>query len=690
MAPLLSFVVNGDGPDGLTGPELAEVEVIRVGGAPGADPRVRALPAPAGGPPAALAAGLDAATGEYVWCLEAGAAPAPGAIAAVAERLRAEAPDVLLVDPGGRKRLLERVAGDGLVTLDRRPGLAAAAPRLGDKILRRTFLRELGLRLAPGSRGALALTWPALLAAERIAAVPDARVKLPAPAPGPPEEIAPAFAAVFAFLDAHPEVPDGRRRLVLPALLQHELARLRRLPAGERAAAFAALSDSWRRHRRGDEAVRGGRAARLETRLVARGAHRPFAALETALRARRLVRRVRRRARRTGVTVKRRRLDRLYRRRRRAPIDPQLAVFAAYWYRGYSCNPRAIYETARELVPGLRGVWVVHRDAVDAIPEGVEYVVANTREYFDVLARARVFVNNVNFPNHFVKRPGAVMVETHHGTPVKAMGLDLQKSPIVSRTMDFAGLRARVSRWDYSISSNRFSSEIWERVYPGDYETLEVGYPRNDALVNAGPEDVRRIRAELGIEPGQVAVLYAPTHREYRSSYAPVLDVAAVADALGPGHVLLVRAHYFYRADRQIEALHRAGRIRDVAGHPSVEALCLAADVLLTDYSSIMFDYAVLDRPIVIHAPDWEAYKTLRGVYFDLTTEHPGVFTRTEDEVVDALRTGAFQEPATRARAAFRARFCALDDGRAAERVVRRVWLGEREVTAPRPAMIGG
>jgi CDP-glycerol glycerophosphotransferase len=390
------------------------------------------------------------------------------------------------------------------------------------------------------------------------------------------------------------------------------------------------------------------------------------------------------------VAYTRRRLDRLYRRRRRAPIDPQLAVFAAYWYRGYSCNPRAIYEKARELVPGLRGVWVVNRGAVDTVPEGVEYVVANTPEYFDVMARARVFVNNVNFPNHFVKRPGAVMVQTHHGTPVKVMGLDLQKSPIVSRTMDFAGLRTRVSRWDYSISSNRFSTEIWERVYPGDYETLEVGYPRNDALVNATAQDVRRIRDELGIEPGQVAVLYAPTHREYRSSYAPVLDVAAVADALGPGHVLLVRAHYFYRADRQIEALHRAGRIIDVAGHPSVEALCLAADVLLTDYSSIMFDYAVLDRPIVIHAPDWEAYKTLRGVYFDLTAEHPGVVTRTEAEVVEALRTGAFTESAARARAAFRARFCALDDGRAAERVVRRVWLGEREVTAPRPALIGG
>jgi CDP-glycerol glycerophosphotransferase len=103
-----------------------------------------------------------------------------------------------------------------------------------------------------------------------------------------------------------------------------------------------------------------------------------------------------------------------------------------------------------------------------------------------------------------------------------------------------------------------------------------------------------------------------------------------------------------------------------------------------------MFDYAVLDRPIVIHAPDWEAYTTLRGVYFDLTAEHPGVVTRTEAEVVDALRTGAFTESAARARAAFRTRFCALDDGRAAERVVRRVWLGEREVSAPRPALIGG
>jgi len=243
----------------------------------------------------------------------------------------------------------------------------------------------------------------------------------------------------------------------------------------------------------------------------------------------------------------------------------------------------------------------------------------------------------------------------------------------------------RCARWDFSISSNEFSTLVWERVYPTAYESLEVGYPRNDVLVDADEETVRRIRGELGIEPDQIAVLYAPTHREHRPSYVPVLDLATVAEALGPRYVVLARAHYFYDADASLRELHRQGRVRDVAAHGSVEELCLAADVLLTDYSSIMFDYAVLDRPIVIHAPDWEAYRSLRGTYFDLMAEPPGLVTRTEQDVIAGFRSGEVSgEAATRARAEFRARFCSLEDGRAAERVVRRVWLGEREAAAAR------
>jgi CDP-glycerol glycerophosphotransferase (TagB/SpsB family) len=309
-------------------------------------------------------------------------------------------------------------------------------------------------------------------------------------------------------------------------------------------------------------------------------------------------------------------------------------------------------------------------------------VVAGTREYYDVVARARYLVNNVNFPNDVVKRPGSVHVMTHHGTPLKRMGLDERLSPVSK--MNFPALMRRCARWNYSVSSNAHSTLVWERVYPLPYETLEVGYPRNDVLVTATEEDVQRIRAELGIGPGRTAVLYAPTHRDYHAGFVPVLDLAALAAALGPDHVLLARTHYFHDADPVLRRLHGEGRILDVSDHPSVEALCLAADVLITDYSSIMFDYAVLDRPIVIHAPDWEVYRAIRGTYFDLLEEGPGVVTRTEAEVIDAFGSrDVWSEEARRARAAFRSRFCSLEDGHAAERVVRRVFLGEPAGSPP-------
>jgi CDP-glycerol glycerophosphotransferase len=317
---------------------------------------------------------------------------------------------------------------------------------------------------------------------------------------------------------------------------------------------------------------------------------------------------------------------------------------------------------------------------VDSLPAGVDYVIPGTPEYFETIARASYFVNNVNFPNHLVKREGSTHVMTHHGTPLKKMGLDQQQSAVASERMDFAALLKRCERWDYSVSSNVFSTLVWEHAYPLRYESIETGYPRNDVLSTATEEDVQRIRAELGIAPGQTAVLYAPTHREYEDGYVPVLDARAVAEGLGEDRVVMTRAHYFYD-----DTAGSHGDVRDVSAHPSVEELMLAADVLVTDYSSIMFDYGVLDRPIVIHAPDWEVYVRMRGTYFDLTEEPPGPVTTTEQEVVEAIRAGD-SEPAT--RAAFRARFCSLDDGHAAERVVRRVWFGERvDAKKPEPAV---
>jgi CDP-glycerol glycerophosphotransferase len=389
------------------------------------------------------------------------------------------------------------------------------------------------------------------------------------------------------------------------------------------------------------------------------------------------VRRVARKARRLGRKALRRGRRRLlrgyYRIQLRSPVEPDLAVFAAYWYRGYSCNPKAVYEKLREAVPSVRGVWVVEKEHEGSIPAGVEHVVAWTRDYYRLIARAKYFVNNVNFPNELVKREGTIHVQTHHGTPLKTMGLDLRSAYFAGRRMKFDRLLERVGRWDYSVSSNSFSTEIWKRVYPGRYETLEVGYPRNDVLANATPADVARARRELGIAPGQRSVLFAPTHREYLGEYVPTADLARLARELGPEYVILARLHYFYR-----EGVPAEPGIVDVTRHPSIEDLYLAADVLVTDYSSIMFDYAVLDRPIVIHAPDWATYQEKRGTYFDLLAEPPGVVTTSDEELAVAFRSGAaWSDEAARLRAAFRARFSSLDDGRAAERVVRQVWGGE-------------
>lgn len=365
---------------------------------------------------------------------------------------------------------------------------------------------------------------------------------------------------------------------------------------------------------------------------------------------------------------------RYYEERRLQPIEDDLAVFAAYWFSAFSCNPRAIHDKLGELLPDVRRVWVVQRDLMDSAPPGFECVASRSRDYFDLIARAKWFVNNVNFPNHYVKRDGTVHIQTHHGTPLKKMGMDnvLQQPDQPEDAVDT--MLKRISRWDFSLSSNPYSTEIWTRVYPGHYETLEYGYPRNDVLANATADDVRAARRSLGIADGKRAVLFAPTHREYVQGFVPTFDVARVAGELGADSVLMTRPHYAYDEDPHLGELHRAGRILDVATHPTIEQLYLAADVLVTDYSSSMFDYAVLDRPIVIHAPDWEEYQQRRGTYFDLLAEPPGLVTRTDDELVEALRGGADDAAAAQARAAFRARFCPFDDGHAAERVVRRVW----------------
>ncbi|WP_078890927.1 CDP-glycerol glycerophosphotransferase family protein [Streptomyces sp. NRRL B-1381] len=373
--------------------------------------------------------------------------------------------------------------------------------------------------------------------------------------------------------------------------------------------------------------------------------------------------------------VRRQVLRAVYRADLRRPLDPDLAVYGAYWNRGVACNPAAIHAKARELVPHIRGLWVVSSRHRDRMPPGVSYVIEGSRPYWRAMATATYLVNNSSFPGGFTKRPGQRYLQTHHGTPLKTMGLDQRAYPALARTTDFDKIRAHVGQWDASLSSNPHSTEVWDHVYPGGYERLDLGYPRNDVYFTATAEEIARVRAGLGIAEGQTALLYAPTHRDYRDGFVPDLDPRRLAGELGPEYVVLVRAHYFYGRSAGPAATGSA-RVLDVTGHPRIEELCLAADALITDYSSLTFDYACLDRPIVVHAPDWAAYRAVRGTYFDLLSgrpgDTPGPVTTTPAALADVFRTGEWRSPEAAAlRTAFRARFCPYDDGRAAERLVR-------------------
>lgn len=440
-----------------------------------------------------------------------------------------------------------------------------------------------------------------------------------------------------------------------------------RVPARRRRAFFRRAGRLYRRHRPAGYRVPGGSLG-VQHRLLATGAYSAFRALRGANRAAAgAVRRVPRpRMLRTRA---------FYAAQLRRPLDENLAVYCAYWGRGYACNPAAIHAKARELAPHIRSVFLVEPDAVDAVPKDVEYAVIGSRRSWEVLARAKYLVNNANFADAVVKRPGSVHVQTQHGTPLKKMGVDQSTYPVVAAaTGSFTKLLSRVDRWDYNLSSNRHSTQMWERAFPGGYEALEYGYPRNDVYCTATAEDVARVRERLGVPEGRTALLYAPTHRDHSTGFESRLDLEAFCEAVGDQFVVLLRAHYFYD-----EGSGRgSGRIIDVTGHRSSEDVCLAADALITDYSSIMFDYANLDRPVVVYADDWEVYRETRGVYFDVMEEPPGRVARTPGELAALFTDGSYADPeATALRARFRERFCQFDDGRAAERVVRRVLLGE-------------
>ncbi|MFI6293270.1 CDP-glycerol glycerophosphotransferase family protein [Nonomuraea sp. NPDC050790] len=352
--------------------------------------------------------------------------------------------------------------------------------------------------------------------------------------------------------------------------------------------------------------------------------------------------------------------------------------FDSYTGRRFADSPRAICEELARRGTELDLLWNV-RDGQVELPPGLVPVRTGSAAYYEALARSRYVITNTHLPPWFRRREGQVVVQTWHGTALKRIGFDIETVRF-PRTGYKDRLRTEVGQWTHLLSPSPWATPVLRGAFRFEGEVVEAGYPRNDVLRR--PEAAEGVRRRLGLPYGKKVVLYAPTwrddeHANGRYRCEPRLDLARMARELGDEYVFLLRVHPNVTERPEVSG----ERVIDVSAYPDIQELFLVADVLVTDYSSAMFDFAVTGRPMLFHTYDLEHYRdTLRGFYFDFEAEAPGPLLRETGEVIAAVADlDEVKEKYAGLYADFARTFCPLDDGHAAARVVGRVFRDGQE-----------
>jgi CDP-glycerol glycerophosphotransferase len=360
----------------------------------------------------------------------------------------------------------------------------------------------------------------------------------------------------------------------------------------------------------------------------------------------------------------------------RLPISNRTIVFESHMGRQFSDSPRAIYEELKRSGGAFRAVWVHADRHPSGFPSDVRLVQRQSYAYLRELGRARYWVDNQGFPHDLRKRTGTTYIQTWHGSAFKRMGFD--EASVKSQTAaQQQRLQNAINRFDVFLVRTEHDVRTLTKGLRVDAELMRVGYPRNDALVNQTDQaELVRLRESLGLTDDRKVVLYAPTFRPHElGSGSKGLQLPFSLDdfveRFTEDAVLLVRPHYLTSFALPPMYGHS---VRNVARVHDVTPLMRISDALITDYSSLMFDYALLDRPMIFHVPDYETYVgSDRGSYLDLAEVAPGPLTSTSDELLDSLaRLDELQITYAERRREFVAQFGEYDTGNAAKAVVDR------------------
>ncbi|MDQ0352781.1 CDP-glycerol glycerophosphotransferase [Alkalibacillus filiformis] len=360
------------------------------------------------------------------------------------------------------------------------------------------------------------------------------------------------------------------------------------------------------------------------------------------------------------------------------PKKSSLVVFESFHGKQYSDSPRAIFEYMSENTPNAQLVWSVDRRHTKLF-EGlnIPYIKRFTIKWFLTMPRAKYWVNNVRLPNWLPKPKKTEYVQTWHGTPLKRLGVDIKEihMPGTDTGRYKRNFITESSNWDYLVSPNAYSTEIFTRAFSFNGQVLETGYPRNDFLYNYTQRDVSVVKEQLNIPKDKKVILYAPTWRDNQFysvgqyKFDIKLDLNRMKEQLGNEYVILLRMHYLI--SENIDLTEYEGFAYDVSNYLDIRELYVISDILITDYSSVFFDFANLKRPIIFYVYDLDEYRDhLRGFYFDLEQEAPGPLVKNTEQVISHIQAVSKDNDLSVSYQQFYSTFCGIEDGEASKRVV--------------------
>ncbi|MGG1572300.1 CDP-glycerol glycerophosphotransferase family protein [Fictibacillus sp. NRS-1165] len=367
------------------------------------------------------------------------------------------------------------------------------------------------------------------------------------------------------------------------------------------------------------------------------------------------------------------------------PVKKNLVMFESFLGKQYSCNPRGIYEYLKVNRPDLELVWSVDGRNIGKFENaGIPYAKRFSIKWLFKMARAHYWVTNSRMPLWIPKSKHTVYFQTWHGTPLKRLAADMDEvhMPGTNTKKYKANFHKESSKWDYLLSPNAYSTEIFRRAFNFHKEVVEVGYPRNDVLYTKNnPEDIKELKEKLELPQDKKVILYAPTWRDDqfygkgRYKFDLELDLLQLKEKFGEDYVIVLRMHYLVAENFDLSPYE--GFAYDFSYHGDINELYLVSDVMITDYSSVFFDYANLKRPMIFFVYDIESYRDkLRGFYFDFEQYAPGPLVKTTDEVIAAIEK--FESDGFTIHSEifddFYERFCYLENGQSSHKAVQKVF----------------